>query len=139
MAALPPQWMPDQLYLETGISPDTVALLERMGHKIASFEATDRGGGARRGDRERRTAGCKAAPTAAATAGKAAGLLSSTNEDTFCLDPPVRQPSAHTVWLDRIQHGWQSRRSRYSARGSIWIIAIARRSPNWATGSAIPS
>ena len=26
------QWMPDQLYLERGISPDTVALLRSMGH-----------------------------------------------------------------------------------------------------------
>jgi len=35
------QWMPDQLYLERGISPDTANLLRAMGHKIASFEATD--------------------------------------------------------------------------------------------------
>jgi gamma-glutamyltranspeptidase/glutathione hydrolase len=35
------QWMPDELYLEKGISPDTAALLRAMGHKIASFEATD--------------------------------------------------------------------------------------------------
>ncbi len=35
------QWMPDELYLEKGISPDTAALLSAMGHKIASFEATD--------------------------------------------------------------------------------------------------
>lgn len=32
------QWMPDQLYLERGISPDTVALLRGMGHKIAAYE-----------------------------------------------------------------------------------------------------
>jgi gamma-glutamyltranspeptidase/glutathione hydrolase len=35
------QWMPDELYLENGISPDTTALLRAMGHKLASFEATD--------------------------------------------------------------------------------------------------
>jgi len=35
------QWMPDQLYVERGISPDTVALLRAMGHKIAPFEATN--------------------------------------------------------------------------------------------------
>lgn len=35
------QWMPDQLYLEKGISPDTIALLRAMGHKIASYEARD--------------------------------------------------------------------------------------------------
>ena len=35
------QWMPDQLYLERGISPDTAALLRAMGHQTASFEATD--------------------------------------------------------------------------------------------------
>jgi len=35
------QWMPDQLYVERGISPDTAALLRQMGHSIASFEATD--------------------------------------------------------------------------------------------------
>jgi gamma-glutamyltranspeptidase/glutathione hydrolase len=35
------QWMPDELYLERGISPDTAALLRAMGHKVASFEATD--------------------------------------------------------------------------------------------------
>ena len=34
------QWMPDELYLERGISPDTAALLKSMGHKIAPFEAT---------------------------------------------------------------------------------------------------
>jgi gamma-glutamyltranspeptidase/glutathione hydrolase len=35
------QWMPDQLYLEKGISPDTVALLSGMGHKIAPYETTN--------------------------------------------------------------------------------------------------
>jgi gamma-glutamyltranspeptidase / glutathione hydrolase len=35
------QWMPDQLYLERGISPDTVALLRGMGHKIAPYENTN--------------------------------------------------------------------------------------------------
>jgi gamma-glutamyltranspeptidase/glutathione hydrolase len=35
------QWMPDQLYLEKGISPDTTALLRDMGHKIAPFESTN--------------------------------------------------------------------------------------------------
>ena len=33
------QWMPDQLVLEKGISPDTIALLRAMGHKIAPFDA----------------------------------------------------------------------------------------------------
>ena len=28
------QWKPDKLYLEPGISPDTVALLQRMGHQV---------------------------------------------------------------------------------------------------------
>jgi gamma-glutamyltranspeptidase / glutathione hydrolase len=35
------QWMPDLLYLENGISPDTVAVLKSMGHKIAPFENTN--------------------------------------------------------------------------------------------------
>ncbi len=35
------QWMPDQLYLEKGISPDTVAILSAMGHKIAPYENTN--------------------------------------------------------------------------------------------------
>jgi gamma-glutamyltranspeptidase/glutathione hydrolase len=35
------QWMPDQLYLERGISPDTVAILRGMGHKIAPYENTN--------------------------------------------------------------------------------------------------
>ena len=35
------QWMPDELYLEAGISPDTAALLRGMGYHIASFEKTD--------------------------------------------------------------------------------------------------
>jgi gamma-glutamyltranspeptidase/glutathione hydrolase len=34
------QWMPDQLYLEQGISPDTITILRAMGHKIASMENT---------------------------------------------------------------------------------------------------
>jgi len=32
------QWMPDQLYLEKGISPDTLERLRAMGHKIAAAE-----------------------------------------------------------------------------------------------------
>lgn len=28
------QWMPDKLFLEQGISPDTVALLKAMGHDV---------------------------------------------------------------------------------------------------------
>jgi gamma-glutamyltranspeptidase/glutathione hydrolase len=35
------QWMPDQLYLETGVSPDTIAILRAMGHKIAPYENTN--------------------------------------------------------------------------------------------------
>jgi gamma-glutamyltranspeptidase/glutathione hydrolase len=35
------QWMPDQLYLESGISPDTIAILRAMGHKIAPYENTN--------------------------------------------------------------------------------------------------
>jgi gamma-glutamyltranspeptidase/glutathione hydrolase len=34
------QWMPDVLYLEKGISPDTVALLSAMGHEISPLEST---------------------------------------------------------------------------------------------------
>ena len=34
------QWKPDKLYLEKGISPDTIALLKAMGHNIESSEAT---------------------------------------------------------------------------------------------------
>jgi len=33
------QWMPDELYLEKGFSPDTIALLRGMGHKIAAYDA----------------------------------------------------------------------------------------------------
>ena len=35
------QWMPDQLYLEKGISPDTIERLRAMGHKIAPAEGTN--------------------------------------------------------------------------------------------------
>jgi gamma-glutamyltranspeptidase / glutathione hydrolase len=35
------QWMPDQLYLEKGISPDTIAILRGMGHNIAPYETTN--------------------------------------------------------------------------------------------------
>jgi gamma-glutamyltranspeptidase/glutathione hydrolase len=34
------QWMPDMLYVEKGISPDTVALLHAMGHEVAPLEST---------------------------------------------------------------------------------------------------
>jgi gamma-glutamyltranspeptidase/glutathione hydrolase len=34
------QWMPDRLYLEQGISPDTITILRAMGHKIAPLEGT---------------------------------------------------------------------------------------------------
>jgi gamma-glutamyltranspeptidase/glutathione hydrolase len=34
------QWMPDMLYLEKGISPDTVALLRAMGHEVSPLEST---------------------------------------------------------------------------------------------------
>jgi gamma-glutamyltranspeptidase/glutathione hydrolase len=35
------QWMPDHLYLEKGISPDTTAILRGMGHKIAPYDNTN--------------------------------------------------------------------------------------------------
>ncbi|HTS49282.1 MAG TPA: gamma-glutamyltransferase [Bryobacteraceae bacterium] len=35
------QWMPDELYLERGISPDTAALLRAMGHTLAPYAASD--------------------------------------------------------------------------------------------------
>jgi gamma-glutamyltranspeptidase/glutathione hydrolase len=34
------QWMPDVLYLEKGISPDTVRILSGMGHKVSPLEPT---------------------------------------------------------------------------------------------------
>ena len=34
------QWMPDVLYFEKGISPDTVAHLRAMGHEVSPLEAT---------------------------------------------------------------------------------------------------
>jgi gamma-glutamyltranspeptidase / glutathione hydrolase len=34
------QWMPDLLYFEKGISPDTVALLRAMGHEVSPLEPT---------------------------------------------------------------------------------------------------
>ncbi|MDF2781337.1 MAG: Gamma-glutamyltranspeptidase 2, partial [Geminicoccaceae bacterium] len=33
------QWLPDELRIEQGISPDTVRLLEQKGHKVALKEA----------------------------------------------------------------------------------------------------
>ncbi|HEV8037288.1 MAG TPA: gamma-glutamyltransferase [Bryobacteraceae bacterium] len=35
------QWMPDHLYLEKGISPDTTAILRGMGHRIAPYDNTN--------------------------------------------------------------------------------------------------
>ena len=35
------QWMPDQLYLEKGISPDTIDRLRAMGHRISPAESTN--------------------------------------------------------------------------------------------------
>jgi gamma-glutamyltranspeptidase/glutathione hydrolase len=32
------QWMPDMLYVERGISPDTVRILQGMGHKVSPLE-----------------------------------------------------------------------------------------------------
>jgi gamma-glutamyltranspeptidase / glutathione hydrolase len=34
------QWMPDVLYVEQGISPDTIALLRGMGHQVSQLEPT---------------------------------------------------------------------------------------------------
>ena len=34
------QWMPDVLYVEQGISPDTVNILRAMGHKVSPLEST---------------------------------------------------------------------------------------------------
>ncbi len=34
------QWMPDVLYLERGISPDTVRILQGMGHNVSPLEGT---------------------------------------------------------------------------------------------------
>jgi gamma-glutamyltranspeptidase/glutathione hydrolase len=36
------QWMPDVLYVEDGISPDTVRVLRDMGHKVSPIEAVAR-------------------------------------------------------------------------------------------------
>ncbi len=36
------QWMPDKLYLESGISPDTAALLKAKGHTLDSIEGVAR-------------------------------------------------------------------------------------------------
>jgi gamma-glutamyltranspeptidase / glutathione hydrolase len=36
------QWMPDVLYVEEGISPDTVRILRGMGHKVSPIEAVAR-------------------------------------------------------------------------------------------------
>jgi gamma-glutamyltranspeptidase / glutathione hydrolase len=33
------QWLPDELRIEEGISPDTIALLEKMGHKVVQKSA----------------------------------------------------------------------------------------------------
>jgi gamma-glutamyltranspeptidase / glutathione hydrolase len=34
------QWKPDKLFVEKGVSPDTIALLKAMGHDVESSEAT---------------------------------------------------------------------------------------------------
>jgi gamma-glutamyltranspeptidase/glutathione hydrolase len=34
------QWMPDVLYVEQGISPDTQSILRGMGHKLSSLEGS---------------------------------------------------------------------------------------------------
>jgi gamma-glutamyltranspeptidase/glutathione hydrolase len=34
------QWMPDVLYVEKGISPDTVAQLRALGHEVSPLEST---------------------------------------------------------------------------------------------------
>jgi gamma-glutamyltranspeptidase/glutathione hydrolase len=34
------QWMPDRLFVERGISPDTIALLQAKGHQVESSEKT---------------------------------------------------------------------------------------------------
>ncbi|HTC33733.1 MAG TPA: gamma-glutamyltransferase [Bryobacteraceae bacterium] len=34
------QWMPDVLYVEKGISPDTIALLRSMGHQVSQLDPT---------------------------------------------------------------------------------------------------
>jgi gamma-glutamyltranspeptidase/glutathione hydrolase len=34
------QWMPDQLYVQSGISPDTVKLLRGMGHQVTALDST---------------------------------------------------------------------------------------------------
>jgi gamma-glutamyltranspeptidase/glutathione hydrolase len=34
------QWMPDVLYLDKGISPDTIALLRGMGHEVSQLDPT---------------------------------------------------------------------------------------------------
>jgi gamma-glutamyltranspeptidase/glutathione hydrolase len=33
------QWLPDELRIEEGLSPDTIALLEQKGHKVALRDA----------------------------------------------------------------------------------------------------
>ena len=34
------QWLPDQLRVESGVSPDTIRLLEGMGHEVVTGKRT---------------------------------------------------------------------------------------------------
>ena len=51
------QWMPDELRMEPGYSPDTVALLEKRGYKVKPVRCAGRV----RGHRVRRMDGCEGA------------------------------------------------------------------------------
>ena len=40
MARMHHQWFPDQVFVESGHSPDTIRILEERGHKIVNAQST---------------------------------------------------------------------------------------------------
>ena len=92
------QWMPDKLYLEQGVSPDTVALLKGMGHDVESSENDGGGDRARGGDSS--TTRLAAGRLRRARSGQSGGLLMNHVLSTHLFV----NHRLTTVWLDKIWH-----------------------------------
>ena len=127
------QWMPDKITMERGFSPDTIGCLKQRGHTVETASAVARvfaivvDDGWLQGGADGRSYG------------KAEGLLRTIINETRLIDAPVRQPPADHR-LARSDLGRRDSRCRDLLRQAAPGLARStRRSPNSATGSAIPS
>ena len=126
------QWLPDELRMEPGFSPDTVALLEKRGYTVKRVNA--------QGECAAIALPERLARRRARSPHRRHGGRTLTHQMKHVLSTHLFVNHRLTVALLLARSSRpESPRWRSSARASTWTIATRRRSPNSATGSAIPS